>query len=488
MIRRTRPGAGRPEHDKSAAAAAAEHMIITPDMVRYMAQNNYLSYCSYVNRGRWRPSNHLSVICGHLDLLVEGRIRNLIIITPPRHGKSMTVTEGFPSYCIGRNPDSRVIEISYGDDLAKIFGEKNRQKMEEYGPSLWGVKVDQRRADKSDWGVSGHDGGMLSAGIGGSITGRGADIMIIDDPIKNRQEADSEQYRERLWGEWQNTLRTRLHPGARTVIILTRWHEDDLAGRLIREYAEDWTVLRLPALSEGDGDPLGRPAGEALWPERYSKKSLLDTKRAIGSRAFEALYQGNPTASEGNILKRSWWQYYHMYPSDMGEHVSRLIQSWDFTFKNTDQSDYVVGQVWGKKGADSYLLDQVRDRMDLGESMRAMQAMTVKWPKATAKIVEDKANGPAIISTLRRQIPGIIPYNPEGNKKSRAYAVAPYIEAGNVHLPIPMYAKWIDVYLDELASFDAGAHDDQVDATTQALLYLYGKGPLARFVERPIGL
>ena len=133
MIRRTRPGAGRPERDKSAAAAAAEHMIITPDMVRYMAQNNYLSYCSYVNRGRWRPSNHLSVLCGHLDLLVEGRIRNLIIITPPRHGKSMTVTEGFPSYCIGRNPDSRVIEISYGDDLAKIFGEKNRQKMEEYG-------------------------------------------------------------------------------------------------------------------------------------------------------------------------------------------------------------------------------------------------------------------------------------------------------------------------------------------------------------------
>lgn len=405
----------------------------------------------------------------------------MILTMPPRHGKSMSVTETFPAWFLGRNPDKRVIEVSYSDSLARNFGDKCRRKIEEFGLEIFGVELDRRRTDKSDWGIEGHVGGMVAAGIGGSITGKGADLLIIDDPIKNRLEANSKTYRERVWSEWQSTLATRLHPGGRVVVVLTRWHEDDLAGRLIAAEPGRWKILNLPAIADEE-DPLGREPGKALWPARYDEKALARVKVTVGSRDWEALYQGRPSPAEGEVWKRDWWQYYRQAPA----HFDEVIQSWDCAFKDTNKSDYVVGQVWGRKGANKYLLDQVRARMDIVATMQAMTVLSAKWPKARAKLVEDKANGTAVIRMLKNKIPGLIAFNPDGGKEVRAQAVAPDIEAGNVFLP--ENAPWVHDFVAECAAFPSGAHDDQVDSASQALNRLSKRAYAKALGSKPHGL
>lgn len=393
----------------------------------------------------------------------------------------MSVTETFPAWFLGRNPDKRVIEVSYSDSLARNFGDKCRRKIEEFGLEIFGVELDRRRTDKSDWGIEGHVGGMVAAGIGGSVTGKGADLLIIDDPIKNRLEANSETYRERVWSEWQSTLATRLHPGGRVVVVLTRWHEDDLAGRLIAAEPGRWKILNLPAIADEE-DPLGREPGKALWPARYDEKALARVKVTVGSRDWEALYQGRPSPAEGEVWKRDWWQYYRQAPA----HFDEVIQSWDCAFKDTNKSDYVVGQVWGRKGANKYLLDQVRARMDIVATMQAMTVLSAKWPKARAKLVEDKANGTAVIRMLKNKIPGLIAFNPDGGKEVRAQAVAPDIEAGNVFLP--ENAPWVHDFVAECAAFPSGAHDDQVDSASQALNRLSKRAYAKALGSKPHGL
>lgn len=445
----------------------------------YKAQVSYRHYVDYVHRNQWQRAPHLDMVCGHLDAVERGELTRLMIFMPPRHGKSMTVTESFPSYFIGKNPERRVIEVSYSGDLAQRFGKFNRAKLSEYGKALFGVDLSREKASMTDWDIADHRGGMISAGIGGGITGQGADLLIIDDPIKNKEEAESETYRNKVWDEWQNTLRTRLHPGAAVVIILTRWHEDDLAGRLLNpEYGDldDWTILSLPAIAE-DNDLLERQPGDPLWPEHgFDLAWLENTKNAVGSQTWAALYQQRPAPQEGAMIKRQWWKYYNSLPE-----LNQVIQSWDMTFKDSDGSDYVAGQVWGNAGASIYMLpDREYGRMDFPATCEAFQSLTNRHPDALVKLVEDKANGPAVIAMLRTKINGIIAVNPKGSKVARASAISPLIEAGNVYLPSPAICPWVTDFVDECASFPNGAHDDQVDAMTQALqrlMYSRDKAP-----------
>jgi predicted phage terminase large subunit-like protein len=294
-------------------------------------------------------------------------------------------------------------------------------------------------------------------------------VGIIDDPFKNAEEAASQTIRDKVWEWYRSTFRTRLAPGGAIVLIMTRWHEDDLAGRLIAEMqagGEQWTIIEMQAEAE-EGDPLGRAIGETLWPEHgFDKAWAEETKRAVGTYFWQALYQQRPSAPEGEILKRGWWKFYKVIPADLQE----VIQSWDMTFKDSDGSDFVVGGVWGRKGADKYLLDQVRGRMDFPTTLAAVKALTAKWPQARAKLVEDKANGPAVIAMLKREIPGLTPVEPQGSKMARVAAVSPEIEAGNVYLPDPSIAPWVNDFIEECAAFPNGKHDDQVDQMSQALL------------------
>lgn len=446
-----------------------------------LARGNYGFYCEYVHRGFYEHARHTEYICSKLEAVERGDLKRVMLFMPPRHSKSMTVTETFPSFFIGRNPDRRVIAVSYSGDLAYRFGKANRSKLNEFGGSIFGVSLSREKTSMTNWEVGEHRGGMLSVGVGGSITGQGADLMIIDDPIKNRMEADSITYRNRLWDEWQNTLLTRLQPGAAVIIILTRWHEDDLAGRILNFDKENWEIIRLPAICEDEaGDPLGRRTGETLWPEKYDWKWAVNKKREVGSYVWNALYQQQPSPPEGNIIQRKWWRYYRQAPSRFDE----IIQSWDCAFKDEQTSDYVVGQVWGRRGADKYLLDQVRGRMDFPSTVRAVESLSAKWPQARAKLIEDKANGPAVISTLKSKISGLIPVNPEGGKMARLQAVSPDIEAGNIYLPEPSIAAWVHDYVEEFAAFPNGANDDQVDATSQALLRLGSGRRIAKIYGR----
>lgn len=441
------------------------------------ARRSYVRYCSYVHHGMWVPGKHHRLICQKLDDVVRGKITRLMIWMPPQHGKSMAVTETFPSYFLGHHPNLRVMEVSYNDNFAKKFGRKNRTKIEEFGFPLWGLTLSDINFSASNWDLNNYAGGMISVGFGGAATGEGADLLVIDDPIKNREEANSATYRNRVWDEFQSTFLTRVHPGGSIIIVMTRWHEDDLCGRLLNpEYVEEvegWDIVRLPALCEDDTDPLQREPGEALWPEHgYDEEWIAKQKARIGSYSFAGLYQQRPAPAEGGILKRGWFKFYRELPPN----ISRSVQSWDCTFKDGDTSDFVAGHVWAKAGPNYYLIDRVHDRMGITDTMQAIRTLTYKHPAARAKLIEDKANGPAVIELLRKEISGIIPVNPKGGKVDRAQAIAPYAEAGNIYLPHPETAPWIHDMIEEIAAFPNGAHDDDVDAMTQGIIYLSAGG------------
>lgn len=435
-------------------------------------RESYVAYVERVHRGKYVAADFHRLICTKLEAVERGEITRLMLFVPPRHGKSQTVTETFPSWYIGKHPDRRIIEVSYGKTFAEKFGRLNRRKVEEFGEKIFGVRVSGDNASKTNWSIEGDTGGMISVGLGGSITGEGADVLIIDDLIKNRQEAESPTMRKRIWSEWQDTLLTRLHPDATVILIMTRWRDDDLAGMILKQAEEEgqhWDIVSLPALAE-QTDLLGRHSGKALWPEHgYDEKWAAKKRVEVGTRTWQALYQQNPAPSEGNILRRSWWRFYHVMPTRFDE----ILQSWDMTFKDKKDSDYVVGQIWGRIGADKYLLDQVREQLDFPKTLRAMRQMHQKWPQARVKLVEDKANGSGIIAMLRSEIPGIIAVNPEGGKEARVWAVSPDIEAGNVFLP--KNAAFTECFIEECARFPAGKNDDQVDGMSQAL---------ARFLKR----
>lgn len=446
--------------------------IASPEDFRMeWARRHYLNYCTYVHHGAWQAGRHHRLICDYLDRIITGEIQNLMIWMPPQHGKSMAVTETFPSYFLGRYPDKRVMEVSYNDTFAQKFGRKNREKIEEFGSRLWNIGLSQINHSASNWDLDRRLGGMISVGFGGAATGEGADLLIVDDPVKNRQEADSKTMRDRVWDEYSSTFKTRVHPGAPIIIVMTRWHEDDLCGRLLSgEYGpvEDWRILRLPAVAEDEDDLLGRAAGESLWPEHgYDEEWLERQKGSVGSYAFAGLYQQRPAPAEGGILKRGWFQFYEKLP-DGGTQV----QSWDCTFKDGDNHDYVAGHVWQKTGANYYLVDRVHDHMGISDTMRSIRTLTAKHPRARAKLVEDKANGTAVIELLRKEISGLIPIDPQGGKIVRAQAIAPYAEAGNIFLPSPRIAPWVHDFLEECAAFPNAAHDDDVDAMTQAINYM----------------
>lgn len=454
---------------------------------RELARRYYQDYVEYVHRGNYHHYRHTKMICDELQPIADGEQRYIMIEMPPRHGKSMTVTETFPSFFVTKNQDKRVIVASYSDSLARKFGRRNRDKVVEYGPKLFDVRMSAANSASNNWSLEGHRGGMIATGIGGSITGEGADCLIIDDPFKNAEEANSKTIRDKVWDEWESTLSTRLHKGASVIVIMTRWHEDDIIGRLLEQSPRDWIRLRLPAIAEDADDLLNRKPGEALCSELgFDEEWAKTKKKEVGSRTWAALFQQRPSPASGNVFQRHWWKFYVRTQEQLADIADakgvillpklfdKLAQSWDCTFKDTDESDFVVGQVWSKKKADFFLFDQDRGHKNFPTTVNAIRAMTDKWPKARGKYIEDKANGSAVIQTLQHEISGIIPVEPYGGKEARANAVSPVIEAGNVYLPHPSIAPWVNDFIEECTVFPNGAHDDQVDAMTQALNQLMG--------------
>ncbi len=429
-----------------------------------LMRENYATYCYFAHKGKWIDTHFHKFLANKIQTFVETPTGNpydiLVLSCPPQHGKSLTVTETFPSWYVGKYPDKRCIIACYNDDFAGKFGRRNKQKIDEYGQFIFDIRL--KKSSDRDMEIADHNGSIITRGIMSGITGNSGDLIIIDDPIKNRQEADSPTYRERLWEEWQNSIKTRTQAGTKIIIIQTRWHEDDLSGRVIssEEFVE---VVNIPVEAE-ENDILGRNIGDALCPEIGKDNKWLQAFKSSykeGTRTWNALYMGRPTSAEGNIFKREWWKYYNKLP----DNIQLVGISVDATFKDNDTSDFVAIEVWGKLNGDYYLIDLIKRRMDFPETLKAIRYMADKYPQKHSILVEDKANGSAIISMLKHEIGGIIPITPKESKIGRANAITGIVEGGNVYLP--EYADFTNEFVEEFASFPNGVHDDLVDACTQ---------------------
>lgn len=450
---------------------------------RRYARRGLLDYINYTNP-KYKQSAFAAAVCAALDRFIldvqAGKRPILVLQAPPQHGKSEMVSRKLPSYLLGRFPDWRIGAASYSDELANTMAQDVRRNLaSNEHKRLFPVTQEKRRYDVNRAGeftAPGGNGSYLGVGVGAGLTGRPVDIGIIDDPVKNEKEALSPTVKEGHWNWYQSVFTTRLSEKSGQIIMATSWAEDDLPARICSHFAGDsrLTVLRFPAinLSGEVGYNPKLPEGP-LVPELHSLAKLRETKSLLSDYWWSALYQQSPRPLGGNVFKEEGIRYYLL--KDLPTKFDKVLASWDCTFKDTDGTDFVVGQVWGKKGANSYLLHQVRARMSFTKTLQAVVKLREDYPQSSREIlIEDKANGPAVIDTLKRDVQGIIPIEPDGSKLARAHAVTSYWEAGNVWLPHPDIATFpVKDLISELTSFPAAANDDQVDALTQALRRLY---------------
>jgi predicted phage terminase large subunit-like protein len=453
-------------------------------LARRKARVNIHEYIRYTSP-QYKTSTFSQTVCAALDKFVEdvqaGKRPILILQAPPQHGKSDMVSRNLPAYMLGRFPEWRIAATSYSSELANTMAQDVRRNIASPEHlNLFPAKGEKGKFDINRMGeftAPGGTGSYLAVGIGAGLTGRPVDIGIIDDPTKDQQEALSPVTKENHWSWYQATFTSRLSENSGQIVMATSWAEDDLPGRIIEQFRGDprLTHLRFPAINSTDevGYNPTFPEG-ALVPELHSLEKLRETKVLLSDYWWSAMYQQSPKALGGNVFKEFCIQYYEPAgPRALPKKFDKVIASWDCTFRDTDGSDFVVGQVWGKVGANSYLLDQIRARMSFSSTVTAVVTLKKKWPAIREILVEAKANGDAVLDVLKGQVPGLIPIEPDGSKLARAHAVTSYWEALNVFIPHPEMYPWVRAFVSELTSFPAAAHDDQVDAMSQALRRLY---------------
>ena len=474
----------------------------------------------------YRERPHLVHLSDRLAAAVAdveaGRSRRLLVSMPPRTGKSHLTSTHFPTWLLRKHPDWKIGLISHSPHLAVSWGRAVRRLVEEHGSEL-GLSIAKDAGAASDWQTT-SGGGITSRSMPGqSVTGLGFKVMLIDDPVKDAATAHSKTHRDAAWIWWQAAAATRLEPPSLVVVVMTRWHEDDLAGRLLSDDydgdPDEWEVISFPALAEHDDDVLGRAVGEPLisplldetTDEAIERWETL--RKTVGSYTWTALYQQRPAPAEGAIFDSGAWRYWTRDPEKATEDgrvvyldpevdlaSATWVDSWDFTFKGagTDGSgggDYVVGQRWARLGPRRFLVAQQRGRWSFTQSLDRMLAWAGLPPSSKPgsapvvgaglgssfvhrRLVEDAANGPAIIDTVRDHLSGVHPVRARVSKVERARAVTPEVESGHVYLPHPSDPgnDWVTALLSELRNFPNDAHDDQVDSLTQALLDLRSQG------------
>lgn len=445
--------------------------------------------------GREMQAPHLDLIGDVFVDIEAGRCDRVMILAPPRHGKSRRAARWSPLWWLARNPDRRLVLASYASSLAEEHGRWIRDQIA--GDVIPGLRLrgGSRAADHLD--LAAHDGGMVAVGVGGGLTGKGADMLIIDDPVKDREEADSETMRRKTWEWYTDVALTRLHPGAAIVLIMTRWHEDDLGGRVFAQAGNRWRVIRLPALAEAD-DPLGRELDAPLWPERYDAAALAQIRAEVGGRTWNALYQQRPAAPDGAVFRRGWLRY--LRPSLFGPLGMCAVFVDPATTANADSDD--TGIVVGAKGTGEHA-DDVLVLAD-----RTVHATPAAWGEAAcvaavqfgaqALVVEDNQGGQmcsfvlrsawtrleAQVRTQGRSMPAIVRVRSRDGKRTRAEPVAALYEAGRVlHA-----AEFADLEGQMLGWAGGGDSPDRLDAVVGVVSWLLrlGKraGATGRIVDR----
>ena len=435
------------------------------EIARRNAKKSLLSFTKYTF-SNYEIAPHHQKIANALEQIERGEIDRLIITVPPRHGKSELASIRFPAWYLGRNQNKRIIAATYSADLSRDFGKKARNVVtsEEF-KNIFDIGISKSSKAKNEWDLDNDTGGYFATGVGGAATGKGAHILLIDDPIKNRAEANSQTIRQAIWDWYTSTAYTRLEKNGAVVIVMTRWHEDDLVGRLLEEqknggeFAENWTIVHLPALDEND---------LALWENKYTTETLKRIKKNIGTFDFESLYQGRPTPLGGGIIKNEWWKYYSEQPPK----YDIIIQTLDTAQKTKELNDYSVIATWGKYDNKLYLINITRGKWEMPDLERMAISEYEKW-KPSKVLIEDKSSGTALIQNLRRNksIP-IIAVQVSTDKITRVQEVVAFIESGYVHLPNS--SDFMADFLIEHSSFPNGKHDDQVDTTSMAIKELLG--------------
>lgn len=391
----------------------------------------------------------------------------------------------FPAWYLGTWPDKRIILASYEASFAESWGRKARDVIEEVGMEFWGVKTRDDSSAAARWDIAGHVGGMITAGVGGAVTGRGANVLLIDDPVKNADEANSLTYRQKTWDWFQSTAYTRLEPNGAIVLIQTRWHADDLGGRILQEVehgGEEWECINLPAIAQ-EGDALGREPGSALWPERYGVEQLDGIRQAVGAYVWGALYQQSPITREGGMFQREWFPVVDVPPANL----SKVVRYWDMAATEPTKGrdpDYTVGMKVARNGdGHYYVLDMRRDRLSpQGNEALIKQTTQLDGVETEAWMEEEGgSSGKSIIDYYIRLLAGYAfrGIRSTGDKQARANPVSSQAAAGNIRL---VRGPWVNEFLDEIEAFPHGSHDDVVDGLSGAVKMLWTEPDYQEYV------
>ncbi|MGZ0043406.1 phage terminase large subunit [Paenibacillus ottowii] len=446
------------------------------------AYADFSYFMDHDSNGMDKPGAHLDLLDATLQRVSQGDLKRVIVTMPPRHGKSERVSKKFPAWHVGRNPDDEIIVASYSIDLSRGFSRIARDTLTA-NQDVFDQQLDKNNQSSESWTIQGHRGGVTAAGVGGSITGKGAKIAIIDDPVKNSEEANSEVMREKVWEWYRSTLYTRLTPDGRIIVVMTRWHEDDLVGRLLKEEqdainngthkGERWTVINFPAIAE-ESDVLGRKPGEPLWAEfGFDEQRLEQIRHDVGSYVFNALYQQRPSAAGGTIFQRKHFRYFRFERFHNIEYVvlsdgRRFVGNacWMFQTVDTANSEktindyFAVTTIMVTPDRDILVRDVYRTHIEGPEQKGLMKQMEMRY-KPKFQAIEDKTFGTNLIQECKRDGMTILPVKVDKDKVTRSLPIAARYELGKVFHRED--GTWLDDFESELLSFPKGKHDDQVD-------------------------
>lgn len=491
------------------------------EILRRKARKDYATYVALANPGFYTTHFH-KFLCDEIQEFLEHPCENgvmdiLLLSVPPQHGKSYTVTETLPSWYLGKHPTDGVIIAGYESTFAESFSRRNRDKYNTIVQEVFlqrdknGDIIHDCRPNPNVQGVAlwetAQGGTCRAAGLKAGITGYGCELFIIDDPIKNKEQADSETVIAKIHDEMGPSVQSRIHPGGKLIVIQTRWVEGDVIGWVQENWHEwIWKTINLPAEYDETAanigpDPLGRKLGDSLMgahlgddesklPQKIantnrwlrSKKDLVI--RSDGERTWNALYQGRPSAANGNLFKEGWWKSYGR-SEQLRASLEYLQLSVDATFKNTETSDFVAIELWGLKGRDVYLWKLINKRMGFLETVDKIKQLVKDFPDIDELVIEDKANGSAIIDTLHyeKNMPPVVAVTPLGGKFARAQATSNFVASGVVHLPDDLtLEEEVDIewdsreqltgkqkFIKQHSTFPYGKRDDMVDSQTQGL-------------------